>query len=477
MTHSIWSRRRLLQALSIPALGLGLGSAIERPRVARAAPAGPIRRLVFVTWSNGVQGLGASQANAGRVHPGHGTSNRFWPASGRALPSVLPPVLEPLDAIRENCCVVQGLANLAAQAAKLSGHEAYLTLLSGTRPSQNGFAGGPSFDQTVAAAFAANTLYSSVQMGVYAWSRRAVDTLVWRDVDAPLFAENDPAKIFTAAFGGASRADTIALWSANRSILDESVAETTSIANALSASDRTTFDDHLSAIRELEHQFDPSRLPDTSKCGVPPAPADLGSQADAASFGKMYPRIAASQIALLPFLLSCDVTRVATLQFGDSHMDGYQLGPDNELIYDGANVPLAETADIHLNIAHDGEGGHKDAKTAYDRWHVSQFANLVTALSKTDDPVAGGKLLDSTVVVLMNSFANGSTHWVDPVPVVVASKLLGASAKGTCLDAGKGNAQTPSLNQLYLALAELLGLDLPTVGSAEFGTAPIGGLL
>ena len=44
------------------------------------------------------------------------------------------------------------------------------------------------------------------------------------------------------------------------------------------------------------------------------------------------------------------------------------------------------------------------------------------------------------------------------------------------IDAKAGNSQAPSLNQLYLSIAALLGAKLPFVGSSEFGTSGIPGL-
>lgn len=454
----VFARRRLLQ-------GLGIGAALAclgGPRLGFADTTKRPKRLVIVGWSSGVQ------------------AEKFWPAAG-ALDGALAgtPVLQPLAerGLTKLSTVLRNVSHPAAAEARLTGHEAFLSLLSGVRPATGAggsarSAGGPTFDQAMARELAkvyGPTPIESVQVGTMG-NQSLSDTMVWRGVDAPIRVSASPQQTFDALFGGGTSAEERArLRAERRSILDVHRGDLESITKAVGAGDRPLLEEHLTSIRALETELDPRNQPDLSKCQVPGRPFELDVRWG--NFSNVFAAVAKAQSELLFTAMKCGLTRVATMQLVDAAGELHHIAPGNPM-----GIAVSRTMNIHYDITHAGYAAgteNERVKTAWDRYQVGIVADLAKRFQDTPEPTgAGGTMLDHTVILAINSFANGAAHSCGPVPVFVVGKGEGGHiVTGQCVD-----AREQSLNQLYVSIARALGVDLEVFGSVSYGQGPLKGI-
>jgi Protein of unknown function (DUF1552) len=459
MNHSL-SRRQLLAALGVGAAMVPLSS--FRKSAQGANPPFPTR-LVIVTSSNGIN------------------AHSLWPTIGPLAPltqAQFPNVLAPLWDMRAQLLVPMNMQHAAGENDPLvlgdPGHRAYFTLLSGIASIGSGGvpsgAGGPSIDQYIARALrdgGSQTPVSSLELGCWTLNQ-PVHRAVWQGKNNALPAQSSPSTLFKDFFSGG--ADVATLRQRRRSVLDATHKNLENYAKRFGGDDRVLIDGHLSSLRQLELELDPKNAAAAS-CTLPNGIEEF-SQSDSNN----YDKIGRKQVELITLAMKCGLTRVATLQFGDSNMADFHFPPQNSFL------PEAAGRDAHFEIGHAGsfdaappptteraQTADYLAKTAFDRWHLARFGDLVRNFAAT--PEGDGTMLDHSVLMYINQFGIGGAHNLSPLKMVLAGSCNGYFKTGRAFDA-KG----APLNKVFVSLCQAMGLSNNTFGSSAFGEGPLGAL-
>jgi hypothetical protein len=306
-------------------------------------------------------------------------------------------------------------------------------------------AGGPSVDQVVADAWAGSTPYRSLEFGVSA-DTQTIQTHNWRGVGSPVPPENDASAMFERLFADLVATDPVeraARLARRQRVLAAVKAQFDTVLPKVSGEDRAKLENHLASVEALETSLAGGTLGDAC---VPPSPDFADTSLDGRS---------RAQIDQLAMALACDLTRVATLAFGD-YQDWSWLGLDFPSGWHDAVHAGPVTVDLRTNL-----------RASY-RWFSTQLAQLLAALDAI--PEGNGTVLDHTLVVYNNVFSAGSNHSHTGKTLVLAGGGAGLVG-GRNLDFGGAGSV-----DLFSALLEGLGVD-PTFGDPAFASGPLAGVL
>lgn len=399
------SRRTMLRGLvggSVVALALPpLEAMLDAHGEAWADGSGLPRRLVSWFWGNGV-----ALADVGNP----GGSLRFAP--GQTGPGYsLTPQLEPFAAVRDYVSVLSGYRVEASfplrrghhdGTAMFSGHP-FIELPPGSANYASKF-GGPSFDQVVAERLGGQTFLPSVQLRV---SKRIIGSegpslefLSHKGPEQPLPAIQDPREAWDRLFASFTVPDDPDK-PHRLAALDAVMEDAAALKGRVGSADRLRIDAHLAAVEQLRSQIDAL----APACEIPPQTTQSNDDIDG---NEQLEPVNRAMADLLALAFSCDITRVASIQFTGSV--GYTV----------FNM-LGQNAGHH-DLTHDaGQNEAVDASTIYT---MQQLAYLCERLMQT--PEGAGNLLDSSVIFAGSDASSGLTHAVTDMPIVVAGGGGGA---------------------------------------------------
>lgn len=378
------------------------------------------------------------------------------PPGAGALPAVLPPILAPLAAHRDDILVVSGLANRPVEVPQPGDHAqgtgGFLTCREVLHTAGTDVRNGISIDQVIASEVG-DTPFSSLELGTTAgssvgdcdsgYSCAYVRNIAWLDEDTPKPKQTDPQLVFNRLFSGydldltASEAERRRVW--RTSVLDHVLEDASELEPQLSRSDRNKLDEFMTGVRELELRI----LGGSGDCAPTSRPVGRMSYADTVR----------AMTDLMVVALECDLTRVITfmMENGGSYRSFDFLGVT------GAHHELSH---------HQGVPWKLESLTTIDAWEVEQFAYLVQRLGQTTD-VDGASLLDNTVAMLSSEISDGDWHNHDDLPVLVAGRGGGAVTPGRHLVLP---AERP-IADLFLGIAGAAGVDRRRFG--EDGRRPL----
>src|SRR5579863_4384060 len=211
----------------------------------------------------------AGAPRMGFVYVPHGAIMDQWTPAAEGTAFEFSRVLKPLEPFRDRVNVVSGLGNRAADSTAVHSLSP-TTWLSGVRPKPtqgvDAYA-GITADQIAAQHIGQDTLLPSIELATedHAALLGACDrdygciymnTLSWRTPTTPLPMEINPRKVFERMFGqGGSAADRAARVQEDRSILDALTKEAGDFSRNLGPRDRTTLNDYLDNVREIERRI------------------------------------------------------------------------------------------------------------------------------------------------------------------------------------------------------------------------------
>lgn len=320
-------------------------------------------------------------------------------------------------------------------------------LLSGVRASSSSAkVNGETSDQLVANAIAGNTPFKSLVYRVQAAWYLSVSAPYGRDLISykksstgslvPVPATVSPKQAFDSLFGNFmppnNGADEIAkanfVAKSRRSVLDLVAGNTQHVMGKVGNADRLRLQQHLDEIRALELRIQTLPPPAEGICKAPldpgADPAIGGNQPDGAytTNNGYSDEDARARIFcdLIHLAVSCDLTRVAALQFTmfQSHMNMFPLtGLKN---------------DLH-EIGHSGDGTHGMALA--QAWHMKHFGYLVSKFRDTQE--AGVSMLNSMALVMLHE----GGHGFDPSSGKQDSSH--SSERMACLIAGRAGGLKP----------------------------------
>jgi len=456
MSKALLKRRALLKQLGAAAF---LATPVFRSVLAEAQGQFPLR-LVLVHFPGGVSYLSPNATDAG-------IAGSSWSYSK---------VLAPLKQLESDIVIFEDMsyptAEKVATLQEMDGHKAgRRCMFTGSTDqishelSTNPFGQSTSLDQLVANTKGSETQIGSLNLGVLT-GRNLGESGRWVcfNKGVPMEPVGDPASVFSRLFpGGASPApaptqgqDPAGLAEIQRlrvrgqSRLDQLKREVNAIQSVAGSDEQQKLDLHLTALRELENSL-PGGGMGTGQVfqGMGCAAPNIGTPV----FNEDLPGTAAAMNELLYQSLNCDLTRVATIQWLSSG--------DDTVMY-----PWLGVNESHHSMEH-GWVDSAESHANYDKvqtWVAAQIGVLLNRMKAT--PEGSGSMLDHSLVLVMSEM--WGTHEHDPVIGLIAGKANGAVRTGRSLNA----ARAPHSNML-LSVANIMGLNLPSLGDPMYCTGQL----
>jgi hypothetical protein len=406
----------------------------------------------------------------------HGMAPGYWvPEAEGVLPAKLPYILESLGKMREHAVVLSGLWSKSAEPPEGttgSDHWVAAAYLTGIKPRKtagsDATVGSPTIDQTIAAKIGRDTLLPSLQLAVEdpnssssncgeGYSCSYTNSISWIGLPtppgegeqrtSPLPMELNPQVVFERLFGsGATPEMRVARMHENRSILDSVLAELTSLAKELGASDRRTVNQYTDEIREIERRIQlaakaSATIPDID---LPPGIPDSFDEHIKLQF----------DLAALAF--RADITRVATLLGARDLTARAYVFPKSDLFPNGGVSP-----GFHGASHHQEDPVQVRRYADINRYHVSTLAYFAEKLKSIPD--GDGTLLDHSLIMYGSNMGNSNQHQHFDVP-----HLLVGGANGQL----KGNRhlayerKTTTTGNLLLSVLDMYGIHQQTQGDS-----------
>jgi hypothetical protein len=426
ITKKHLSRRTVLRGAVGAAIGLPLLDAMV-PAASAAPP--PQLRFGAVYVPNGIR------------------PEIFTPASVGKLE--LPPLLERFVPLRDHINIVTGI-----KAPDPFGHHVIGSLwLSGGSAKQTQAAdvrAGQTIDQRIADVIGRDTPLRSLELGIeginsssnscqFGWSCLYLNTLSWQTATQPLPNEVNPQSAFERMFGDIGSAEERAARLKSKASILDSVLEAASRLNSkLAPQDRSTVDEYLANIREVESRIQSSGQRTAAAGDTPDAPAGIPGTYEE-HVRVMYDLIALGWRA--------DITRVATFMKG---VEASSIG------YPQIGVP-----ESHHIVSHHGNVPETIRKYAkINAYHLSLFGDFVEKLRTTPD--GNGSLLDHSLVMYGSGMGNGDQHDQRRIPIVLAGAAAGRLKGGRHIAVPE---LTPLAN-LIAGLGEVAGLEIGKLENA-----------
>jgi hypothetical protein len=489
------TRRNFLRSLGLGAAVLPL---LSETRAAAQATAGNTRLIVIVK-PNG-------------VHPG-----TFWPTWAQARPAdgslataAFPHVTEPLAPYRDKLLFPDGLTqrNWLKSEGNTTGdngdaHHNWGSLLTGELPSdrlltdggcRSGespagcrmLGGSVSLDCFIGqqlklqqASLTFDSLHVSLNADDKATARRGggYNCPSWFARDQPNAPEPDPAVVYSRLFGNREAqaenpADPSAALRDRLRLFDFVGRDIERFRQRLGSEDQKLLEAHLESVRRRQQEL--SRLVENPVlCVTPGAP----TAQYIVKQEQEIPAISRVMMDLTVDAMKCGLTRTACYSLYDSnayHAFFSWLNAINPNFENAGGPPVGGYPLAHFHaMAH----GHtsEPATTMYrdaNRWLVEQFAYLLGRL--TSEAELDGNMLDNTLVLYVDSLANGAGHTVTRLPWILAGNANGYFRSGRHVALPSDTAP----NGLFVSIAEAMGVPPPggVFGNPQFGSGSLGAL-
>lgn len=448
------SRRRFIELVGAGAIGTSAGLPLFFGRSVQGQPAKFPKRLITLVSYNG-------------------TVPAAWLPVQTEPELVLGPIHEPLEPHKKDLLLINGLRNRAGSDSPYAGcgsHCSWGNLLTG-RPALAATTaikhGGISLDQVVAQAIGQNSRFRSVEAKL-----RPSDHMASVSAAGPNLgkeANGDPYATFNRLFADSKLlpAQIERQRLVRKSVLDRGGSQTeTLVARALGADAKHKLGAYHQALREVESSLDVST---GSTCEAPM----LGTKLDY-NASKNIPTMAKAHIDMLVASLTCDQTRVYTLELFDS---GHGPVKMSEFI---PEFPAGATGVDGHAIAHNSNtptskyGPHK---IAFERWQASQLSYLLTRLKSVRE--GDGTLFDNSLVVHIQAMARGD-HSQNPLPAVLSGRAagwkMGRFLRFGPTEPGSSSTFATNLNDLWISVGQAMGLDMKTFGEPSYCKGPLPGM-
>lgn len=405
------------------------------------------------------------------VYTPGGTVRDKWASSGSELNFNLGPILQPLNSLKNRILVPHGLDMKCAIGEQ---HQAgIIAFLTGTEQdySRNGYSAGPSLDQVIANRIGSDTQLKSLQIAIR-WATgkshgllHPINVLNFEDNGRynPIPPRLDPQQIWNDLFGQLDTSDpeAAALLNRRKSVLDFVGKRYQTLSQQLGMADRAKLEQHLTKIREIEMALEsevvaggacmqPDRV-DTSdynpKSGL--NSSDNGGLKDNRTDAAI-PKVGRLMMDMIIMAMSCDMTRVASLQWTDTEAKH--------------TFPWLNLSDHHHYYQHDGGFRPNECQKIYT-WYAEQHAYLLQRMAEVD--MGGHSLLDESVVLIGSELSDPPTHDKKNMPFLLAGNG-GGLRTGRML-----NFNGRSHNDLLSGILNLFGANANSFGARGYNTGAI----
>jgi hypothetical protein len=258
-----------------------------------------------------------------------------------------------------------------------------------------------------------------------------MNAMSWRSPTVPLPIEINPRKAFERMFVVRTQEDA--------GILDAMKAQVSDLQRDMGVKDRSTVNDYLDSIREIEKRIQKSAAaPASGDSTQPPAPEGIPAS---------YEEHVRMMYDLLVLAYRANVTRVST----------YMVSRETS----NRTYPQLGVPDGHHEISH-----HQNLADAIKKnikiqtYHVGLFAQFLEKMRSTPD--GAGSLLDNSVVLFGSNMSNSNLHDHFPLPNLLVGKGAGRLKGGRHI---KYPDRTPMTN-LLLTLLDKAGVPLDVLGDS-----------
>jgi hypothetical protein len=438
ITKKHLSRRTFLQA----AAG-GVGATLALPFLDSMVPA----------LTAQVRTAANANPRLGFVYVPHGAIMDRWTPKTEGTGFEFAPILQSLEPFRDKVNIISGLGHQAADTTAVHSLSP-ATWLSGVRPKAtqgtDAFA-GITADQYAAAKIGQDTVLPSIELGTEDHSGLIgacdrdygciyMNTVSWRTNTTPLPMEINPRKAFERMFGlGGSAASRMARTQEDRSILDLFVQQSSDLQKKLGTQDRTTVNDYLDSVREIERRI--------QNTGSQQADAQLTLPDAPTGIPYSYEDHVKMMYDLLVLAYRANVTRVSTFMVARE--------------ISNRTYPQVGVSDGHHAISHHSNQAAKMEKNVkIQTYHMSLFTQFIEKLSTTPD--GAGSLLDNSIILYGSNMSNSNAHNHFPLPTLVVGGASGRMKGGRHL---KYPDHTPMTN-LLLTLLDKAGVPMDSLGDS-----------
>lgn len=314
--------------------------------------------------------------------------------------------------------------------------------------------GGESIDQVIARHTGKETAVPSLVLAVEpaeSGLRGGVPsvyygTVSWSSKNTPIAPEVYPRAVFDRLF------DTSGLLR-DKSVLDAVLAQSKDTRRGLGAQDQQKLDEFMTSVRDLEQRIGRATKEERLE-GWRPTLAKPNMERPAAELPQDVRAHMRMMLDLILLAWRMDKTRVATLIFNRdvSHMKfGFLDGVLNEQLH---------------TISHHKEDPKKLASyQRINQFHVEQLAYLMAQMKQVDEG-NGTTLLDNVMLQFGSNMFNGDLHDGRNLPMILAGHGGGTIAGGRCIDTEPLAAERQRACNLYLALAQRMGVKLEKFGDS-----------
>jgi hypothetical protein len=391
-------------------------------------------------------------------------------------------ILKPFEPLKSDTIILYGLKD-ALTCPGGGGHESGTTFTTtgasaqGTRSnggeSDDGTAGGPSFDQIFLKKVPAlqrpgigyfnsicdarvDSFETSTQCLSYDYATRSIASAVPGGnitEHIPLLPELSPTQAFMKLFsgfmpGGSTPANMDALaksLKARKSVLDYSLSELDALSKLAPGSERPKIDAHTAAIRKIEQQItdqiaNPSSVGGGAGCMEPMAPdpklvGKTGSHSDYANpvttiaDDVTHEQIGKLHAGIILAAFQCDIIRVATFQWspGTNHVSfkGLMPGEPNTIyMHHPQSHKIGSASVANGPPPTDSNAGTYDFLASVHTWYNQKTADILTSFKTAVDGF-GNSILDYTIIPYVTEVAETS-HSRSPKPsLIFGGKKLG----------------------------------------------------
>jgi Protein of unknown function (DUF1552) len=209
-----------------------------------------------------------------------------------------------------------------------------------------------------------------------------------------------PASAFNTVFsnvGTMTGMKPSELLTQRKSILDVVKADATELNAALGGSERQKLELHLDSIRQFELRI-ADNMQGAVACTKPAVPTNDLTSAAKKTLADM------AHVDLVANAFACDITRLAGLQWGNSHT--WQF-----------DTPTGLRNEYHMGIIHVGK---RAEAVKIETWLAGQFASVIAKLKATPEADGSGSLFDNTIVVWTRDFGEANAHGSNDMKMVYA---------------------------------------------------------
>ena len=326
------------------------------------------------------------------------------------------PILKPLEPFRQYVNVVSGLGHKAADSTAVHSLSP-TTWLSGVRPKPtqgpDAYA-GITADQIAAQNIGQDTLLPSMELATEDHSGLIgecdrdygciyMNTLSWRTPTTPLPMEINPRKVFERMFGqGSNAAERVMRKQQDRSILDGFMQQAADLQKKLGARDRTTVNDYLDSVREIERRIQTPGIEQTACRNHRTAVARRNS-------------------VFLRRPRQDDVRPAGSGVSGQRHARHHVHGrARNQQSHVSAGRSVGRSSRDIASSESRGEDGQERQDPDVSHRLFSQFLEKMRTTRDGD-----GSLLDHSVILYGSNMSNSNAHNHFPLPNLVVGGAIG----------------------------------------------------